>query len=133
LPQSDDAGGREALEAVAREITELGRLSVELDAALQARDWPRLDGAIADSRRVRHAMGEAMTAAAPYRDEPFDAAVFTRLQEIYAYRDDRLKALELVHSELGGRLRQLSRWKGYARSVGSKETRRGLSAIDSLR
>lgn len=132
MPQSVNAG-RDALDAVAREINALSSLCEELDAGLNAQDWARMDRAIADSRRVTHALEEAMAEAAPYRDERFDGAVFRRLQEIYAYRDDRLKVLTSVHEELGERLRQLSRWKGYARSIGSHETPRGLSALDSIR
>ncbi len=125
--------GREAIDAVAREINALSAMCEEIDAGLKAHDWARMDTAIADSRRITHALEEAMAEAGPYRDDRFDAAVFQRLQEIYSFRDDRLRTLTQFHEELGERLRQLSRWKGYARSIGSSEAPRGLSALDSLR
>ena len=124
---------KDALEAVARQINELERLCVELDEALTARDWERMNRTIADSRKARYAMEEAMAQAAPYRNDRFDGAVFSRLQQIYAYREDRLSALTELNSDIRERLRQISQWKGYARSVGAKDQPRRLNAIDGLR
>lgn len=131
LPQSDK-DGREALEAVAREINELERLCVELDGALNAHDWERMNRAIADSTKARYAMEEAMAQASPYRDAAFDGAVFSRLQQIYAYREDRMKVLSEVNTEIRDRLQQISRWKGYARTIGAKNEPPRLNAIDGL-
>lgn len=132
MPQSASAA-KEALEAIAREINKLERLCIELDGALNARDWERMDRAIADSTKVRYAMEEAMAQAAPYRDSTFDGAVFSRLQQIYAYREDRLKMLAEINAEIRDRLQQISRWKGYARSVGAKNEPPRLNAIDGMR
>jgi hypothetical protein len=132
LPPSANLA-KESLEAVAREINELERLCVELDSALNARDWDRMNRIIADSRTVRFAMEEAMAQAAPYRDSRFDNAVFSRLQQIYAYRQDRLNTLTELNGEIRERLQQISRWKGYARSVGAQKLPPRLNAVDGLR
>ena len=106
-PSADPARG--ALEAVAAEVNALERLCLDIDAAVTARDWARLDAAIAGSRKAMHAFENAMAIAIPYRDEAFDRAVFARLQQIYAYRHERLEAVQAYHDEIGDRLRQLSR------------------------
>jgi len=133
LPRSADAS-RAALEAVAKEIKELERLCIEIDAAVVAEDWARLNAAIADSRRVTHGLENAMAEAKPYRDASFDKAAFARLQQIYSYRQERMKAVEETHHEIGERLRALSRWKGYARSIGgNRESTRRSAGLDSRR
>ncbi len=131
-PSADEA--RTALEAVAVEINTLERLCVEIDAAFGAREWARLDRAIADSRKAMHGLENAMAEALPYRDEAFDRAAFARLQEIYSYRHERLEALRAYHDEIGNRLRQISRWKSYARSMGTpRDAMQRSSLIDGLR
>jgi len=133
LPPSADPA-RAALEAVAKEIKELERLCIEIDAAVVDEDWPRLNAAIADSRRVTHAMENAMAEAKPYRDATFDKAAFARLQQIYSYRQERMKVVEEIHNDIGDRLRSLSRWKGYARSIGgNRESTRRSAGLDSRR
>jgi len=132
LPPSDNQG-QEALEAVARDINELERLCVEIDASITERNWDRLGSALSDSRRVTHSMQNAMADAVPFRTAAFDKAAFERLQQIYAYRQQRMDALQEIHDEVGERLRALSRWKGYARSVAGGEGRRRSAGLDSIR
>jgi hypothetical protein len=121
------------LQAVARDINELERLCLEIDASITERDWNRLGAALADSRRVTHSMMNAMADAAPYRTPDFDKAAFERLQQIYTYRQQRMDTLQAIHDEIGGKLRQLSRWKGYARSIGGRERLRRSAGLDSTR
>jgi hypothetical protein len=132
LPQSADPS-RIALEHIASAIAELERLCLEIDAALESRDWPRLATAISDSRRVMHEVENAMGDAAAFRTPDFDKAAFERLQQIFSYRAERLESLQSVHDEIGERLKQLSLWKTYARAIGPKEAPRRSAGLDSVR
>lgn len=111
------------LEAIAATVTGLEQLCNELEFALRETDWPRMDAAIADTRRTMHALENAMADATPVRTVEFDKAIFARLQRVYSVRDEQMKRLTAVHEEIAERLRALSRWKGYARSIGSEPTR----------
>ena len=130
--QSDN-DAQAALEAVARDINELERLCVEIDASIGERNWDRLGTALTDSRRVTHSAQNAMEDATPYRTAEFDKAAFARLQQIYAYRQERMDRLQAIHDDIGDRLRQLSRWKVYARSVAGGERPRRSVGLDSQR
>lgn len=130
LPPSDNQG-QAALEAVARDINELERLCIEIDASITEKNWDRLGSALSDSRRITHSMENAMADAGPFRTAAFDTAAFERLRQIYAYRQQRMDALQEIHDEAGERLRTLSRWKGYARSVGGGEGARRSAGLDS--
>ncbi len=125
--------GQTLLEAVARDVNELERLCIEIDASINERNWKRLGAALVDSRRVTHAVQNGMGDAVAYRTAEFDKAVFTRLQEIYAYRQERMNALQEIHDDIGQRLRQLSRWKTYARGVTIGEGTRRSAGLDSRR
>lgn len=131
--QPSDNAGREALEAVARDINELERLCVEIDASIGERNWNRLGDALRDSRRVTHSVQNAMADASPYRTEAFDKAAFERLQQIFSYRQQRMEMLQEIHDEIGARLRQLSQWKVYARSIAGGEGTRRSAGLDSRR
>ena len=128
-----DNDGQAALETVAREINELERLCLEIDASIGERNWDRLAGALADSRRVTHSVQNAMGDATPFRTAEFDKAAFGRLQQIFAYRQERMDTLQAIHDDIGERLRQISRWKVYARSVGGGERLRRSAGLDSRR
>lgn len=130
-PSADS--GQALLEAIARDINELERLCVEIDASIGERDWDRLGAALADSRRVTHSMQNAMGDAVEYRTPEFDEAAFARLRQIYAYRQERMDRLQAIHDETGERLRQLSRWKTYARGVTIGEGPRRSAGLDSRR
>lgn len=130
-PSADS--GQALLEAVARDINELERLCVEIDASINERDWNRLGTALADSRRVTHSMQNAMDGAVAHRTAEFDEAAFARLRQIFAYRQERMDRLQTIHDEIGERLRQLSRWKTYARGVTIGEGARRSAGFDSRR
>jgi hypothetical protein len=132
LPPSADPA-REALETIAVAINELERLCLEIDAAIAAQDWPRLSTAIADSRRVMHAVENAMAEGAAFRTPDFDKAAFERLQQVFSYRQERLDSLQAIHEEIGERLKKLSLWKTYARAITPKEPTRRSAGLDSTR
>jgi hypothetical protein len=132
LPPSADPS-RAALEHIASAIAELERLCLEIDGAIEARAWPRLAAAIADSRRVMHEVENAMGDGAAYRTPEFDKAAFERLQQIFSYRAERLDSLQAIHNEIGERLKQLSLWKTYARAVVPKDLPRRSAGLDSIR
>jgi len=123
--------GQALLEAVARDINELERLCVEIDVSIDERNWERLGTALADSRRVTHSMQNAMGDAIAYRTAEFDKAAFARLQQIFAYRQERMDKLQAIHEDIGDRLRQLSRWKTYARGVKISDGPRRSAGLDS--
>ena len=131
MPPSAEEAGQVALEALARDVNELERLCLEIDASISERDWERLGAALTDSRRITHAVENAMADAKAYRTEAFDEAVFARLKQIYDYRQQRMQTLQAIHDDFGDRLRQLSRWKGYARSIAGGEKRRRSAGLDS--
>jgi len=118
LPESDK--GLAARAAVVHEVAELERLCGELEQALVAGDWNEVGNALRSSRRTTHAFLNAMEAAAEHRDEAFDAGINARMRRVFDVRDDQLARLETFHTGIGDRLKQLSRWKEFAGSVGSK-------------
>ncbi len=132
MPPSADPA-REALEVIAVAINELERLCLEVDGAIEARDWSRLATAIADSRRVTHAVENAMADGVAFRTPDFDKAAFERLQQVFSYRQERLESLQAIHEEIGERLKKLSLWKTYARAIGPKEPARRSAGLDSIR
>ena len=131
MPPSADPA-RAALEHIAAAINELERLCLEINAAIDAHDWKRLNAAIADSRRVTHEVENAMGEGAAFRTPDFDKAAFERLQQVFSYRAERLNTLQDIHREIGERLRKLSLWKTYARAVAPKERTRRSAGLDSI-
>ncbi len=123
--------GQALLEAVARDLNELERLCVEIDASIDERNWTRLGVALADSRRVTHSLHNGMNDAVAHRTLDFDDAVFARVRYVYAYRQQRMQKLQAIHDRIGERLRQLSRWKTYARGVTIGESPRRSAGLDS--
>lgn len=111
------------LETIAATVAGLEQLCNELELALRESDWPRMEAAIADTRRTMHALENAMADATSVRTVEFDEAIYARLQRVYSVRDEQMKRLATMHEETGERLRALSRWKGYARSIGSEPAR----------
>lgn len=117
MQQSDSA----TLESVTACVTELENLCNEIELSLRASDWQRLSGVLQEVRRAMHAFENAMAETAEERDEAFDRTVFARLQRVYAVRDEQVQRLQAIHDGIGERLRSISRWKQYARAVGTRE------------
>lgn len=130
MPPSADPA-RAALEHIAAAIAELERLCLEIDGAIDTRDWPRLSQALSDSRRVTHEVENAMGEGSAFRTPDFDKAAFERLQQVFSYRQERLESLQAIHDEIGERLKQLSLWKTYARAVSPKEAPRKSLGLDT--
>ena len=122
------------LRAIADHIGALETLCRTLESRLMSRDWHGLEEAIADSRRITHGLQNAMEDAVAARDELFDSQVFSRLRRVYAVRDEQMDRLSRYRDSVGERLRTISKWKGYARSIGAKDARpRATVGLDRLR
>ena len=129
MPQSAET----QLASIAQTVVGLEQLCNELEAALRARDWVRMDAAIAESRRSMHQLENAMADATSVRTADFDRHVFGRLQRIFSVRDEQMKRLATIHEEIGENLRATSRWKGYARSIGGREKSPQARILNDLR
>lgn len=100
-----------------------------MERALQKRDWKEIEGAIADARRVTHALQNAMDEAVPARTKAFDDHVLQRLRYVGAIRDNQMKRLEHYRDAVGDRLHLLARWRSAIRSL-SARTAAGPSLND---
>jgi len=115
LPQSANPDRRLLL--VDSTLRELEALCGRMESALQKRNWREIDGAIADARRVTHALQNAMEEAAPARTKAFDDQVLQRLRYVGAIRDNQMKRLEQYRDAVSERLHLLARWKSAIRSL----------------
>ncbi|MHB8146696.1 MAG: hypothetical protein ACYDGM_05450 [Vulcanimicrobiaceae bacterium] len=115
-----------------KEIVDLERLCGELQSGIASTDWVRCDALLADMRRVTHALRNALQASDGQRNAAFEAQVRERVQRIMHVRDEQIERLRTFHDGVGERLRMLSNWKSYARSVGAKEKRVRSAGLDSL-
>lgn len=131
MPASDDAATARA--AVEREVGELEKLSGELEKSLVAGDWNAVGNTLRSSRRTTHAFLNAMEDAAPYRDEAFDQKINKRMRRVFDVREDQLARLETFHTDVGERLKTLSRWKAYAGSMGTKRAPSRTAGFDKTR
>ena len=77
----------------------------------------RLGVAIAHSRRITHEFENAMAELKSLRTPEIDREIFARLQRIFSVRNEQMKRLEAIRDEVGGKLRTISKWKEYSRSV----------------
>ncbi len=100
-----------------------------MESALVKRNWPEIDAAVADARRVTHALQNAMEEAAPARTQAFDDHVLQRLRYVGAIRDNQMKRLQHYRDAVGDRLQLLARWKTALRSF-STRTAAGPSLND---
>lgn len=115
-------------------MAELERLCVALEHDLVGGRWDEASQRLRDTRRVTHALVNAMDAAAPYRNASFEEAVTERVRRVYDLRDDQLRRLQEYHDQIGERLHTFSRWKSFARSIGAKSARPKRSVgLDSRR
>lgn len=119
------------LEAVDLTVRELERLCANLERALVRRRWDELERAIADSRRVTHALHNAMDEAKPARSADFDESIFRRLRHIHAIRQNQMARLQQYHDAVGERLQLMARWKAALRSMSPAAAPR-VQAVDGL-
>ncbi|MDQ2871547.1 MAG: hypothetical protein M3R35_00280 [Candidatus Eremiobacteraeota bacterium] len=128
MSQSAEPHGKDA---VARELATLEELCAELERALTARDWTRLDGAIGESRRAMHALQNAFETCVADRDAAFDAEVFARLRSLETVRTHQQARLKFYRGAVGERLQLLGRAKTALRSlVKSGRPNSSLASLD---
>ncbi len=122
------------LDRIVEHVTALERLCNEIERSLRQPDWQRLDAALADTRRTMHEFENAMGEAMSLRTSEFDRVIFARLQRVYAVRQEQMKRLQAIHDATGEKLRMLSRWKTYARSIAGPDARkRNPTLLDDVR
>ena len=120
MPQSANPDRRLLL--VDSTLRELEALCGRMESALQRRDWREIDAAIADARRVTHALQNAMEDASPVRTKSFDGHVLQRLRYVGAIRDNQMKRVEQYRDAVSERLHLLARWRSALRSLVSRST-----------
>jgi hypothetical protein len=120
------------LQAIQTELAALEALCGQLERALMTRRWDALEAAIADSRRITHALQNAMDAAAEVRTKEFDDAIFARLRYVYAIRENQMARLQHYHSAVGERLQVVTRWKQALKTLGARRSTPRLASLDRL-
>ncbi len=113
-----------------REVGDLERFCSELETGIAASDWEHCEGLLARMRRATHALGNALQSTQGQRDPAFEEQLRARIQRIMQIRDGQIGRLRDFHDGVGERLRSLSNWKVYARSVGAKDTPRRSAGLD---
>jgi hypothetical protein len=121
------------LNAIEASVGELEALCGRIERALMLRQWPELEAAIADSRRVTHALQNAMEEAHSMRTKSFDEHVFRRLRYVHVIRENQMTRLQQYHDAVGERLRLVARWKSALRSITAKLPSTGISALNEMR
>ena len=114
---------------VERELSALEQLCGTLERALMQRNWKALETAMADSRRITHALANAMDDARSVRSSEFDAATMRRIRYVEAIRQNQLARLKQYRDSIGERLALTAKWKSALRSM---ERRRRPSRLASL-
>ncbi len=92
------------LAAVEEALRELEALCGRAERALMLRSWGELHAALADSRRVTHALANAMDDARTVRDAAFDEDVFRRVRYVGAIRENQMARLCHYRDAVGERL-----------------------------
>jgi hypothetical protein len=119
------------LEAIDSALRELEALCAMLERALVRRSWRDVERAIADSRRITHALQNAMEEAAHLRSAAFDEGVLRRLRHVYALRQNQMARLQQYRDAVGDRLKLTARWKAALRSMSTGRAAR-VQAVDGL-
>ncbi len=122
-----------ALSAVEASLGELEALCGRLERALMLRNWPEMEDAIADSRRITHALQNAMDESRDARSAAFDEGIFRRLRYVHAVRENQMLRLQQYHDAVGERLRLIARWKSALKSIAAKIPVSGLTALNEIR
>ena len=130
MPQSDSD---ELLGAVDEGLVGIEALCLDLERALAARDWRAIGQALADSRRLQHALRNAIEAAASRRTQEFDALVGRRIERVRAIRSDQLVRLQRYRETVRERLTTIAKFKAFAKSAGAKPRGSRLANLDQLR
>jgi hypothetical protein len=120
------------LHTLQNELASLEALCAEIERALMGRDWKRLDTAIADSRRITHALQNAFEAAQPVRTEEFDTQFMRRLRYVFAVRESQMARLQQYHAAVDDRLQTLTRWQQALRSIAKRSAPQRRAGLDRL-
>jgi len=110
----------------------LESLCADIERALTAKDWDAFAAAMAESRRVTHALQNAMDAATPARDGAYDASIFERARRVHAIRENQLSRLKTYNAAVAEKLGQIAKLKRFAKSVGAKNAPSRLASLDRL-
>lgn len=98
------------------------------------RRWDEMETAIADSRRIAHALQNAMDDSRSVRDESFDENVKRRLYYVHAIRQNQMERLQQYQDAVGQRLRLMARWKTALKTLAARANATAApAALDSLR
>jgi len=130
LQQLDSGQG--LLDAVQRELAALEAQCGAMERALSTRDWERLESAIADSRRITHALQNAFEEAIAVRDEQFDAQFMQRVRYIFAVRENQMARLQQYRAAVDERMQTLSRWRQALRTIAKRATPQRRAGLDRL-
>ena len=95
-----------------------------------AGDWNAAGNALRSSRRSTRAFLDAMERCAGERDEEFDRRIHARMRRVFDMREDQLERLRVFRDGVGTRLQTLSRWKAFARSLGTKRAAPKSAGLD---
>ena len=122
------------LEGVETELHALEALCGTLESAMMRRSWAELNAAIADSRRVTHALQNALDDARAVRTPAYDEEIFRRIRYVYAIRQNQMTRLQQFGESVTERLQLISRFKSAARSMASGErpAQKRLGSLDRL-
>jgi hypothetical protein len=118
------------LAAVEEELRTLETLCGTLETALMRGDWAELNAAVADSRRVTHALQNALDDARGMGTPSFDQDVLRRIRYVFAIRQNQMARLQQFNEAIGERLSLLARWKSAMRSM--SVARKSSSRLASL-
>ena len=121
------------LAAVEEQTGALESLCGKLETALVRRRWDDLADAIADSRRVTHALQNALDDSRSVRSAEFDESIFRRIRYVFAIRQNQMVRLQQFNDAVTERLSLLARWKSAVRSMGSgRPPASRLASLDQL-
>lgn len=119
LPQLDSR--EQLLACVERELRALEDLCGALERALMHKRWDELDRAITDSRRISHALQNALDDSRAVRDAKFDEQVDRRIRYVHAIRQNQMGRLQQFNLTVAERLQILGRWKSALRSMATSQ------------
>lgn len=130
MQQSDNCAA--LLAEIEAPLAELEALCARLEDALMGRRWNDLGEAVAHSRRLTHALQNAMEDAAAVRDESFDRGVTRRLRRLQAIRQNQMERLAQYHDAVGERLQLIGRWKSALKAMARGGSNARVSALNQL-
>jgi hypothetical protein len=92
-------------------VVELEELCAQAERQFSALQWSEVHATIADQRRVRQALVNAIQASQGQRTRAFDEEALRRIKRIFAVREHQLKRMISFRDRIRSRLRIISRAK----------------------